>query len=211
MNLAEVLLERETGSGAVLRDGIVSTVSPLTIIVPPSTVASPATALDSYYPQVGDFVQVLVQGANRLVIGAAGGTVSGTYTPTLNGIVEGTGGQNTAQFTYTGGLLYVEGTIGFGTSGQTFPLDTSTVRLPPGFLLIDPVLRRPCGNVIFFDVGSAAYPGVCWHHDLDEIRLLVVNTASTYAAAGGTLSTIPFTWIAGDQIYYSFTVRASRA
>lgn len=76
VSLVDALFEAQTGTGTVLRDGIVAAVSPLTVIVPPSTVASPAAKLDSYRPVVGDFVQVLVQGANRLVVGSVGaGTV----------------------------------------------------------------------------------------------------------------------------------------
>jgi hypothetical protein len=71
VSVAGALLEGRIDRPLGLVDGIVSTGSPLTIIVPPSTVASPATALDSYHPNTGDFVQVLVQGANRLVLGRA--------------------------------------------------------------------------------------------------------------------------------------------
>lgn len=87
MSLADVLLEQQTDSGAVLRDGIVAAVSPLTVIIPPSTVASPATALNSANLAVGNFVQVLVQGANRLVIGAVGGSLGEVfYTQTATNV-----------------------------------------------------------------------------------------------------------------------------
>lgn len=73
MSLVDALFEAQPAPGAVLRDGIVTSISPLTITVPPSTVASPAAVLNSVHLAVGDFVQVLVQGANRLVIGATNG------------------------------------------------------------------------------------------------------------------------------------------
>lgn len=132
-DLAEVLIERETGSGAVLRDGIVAAVSPLTIIVPPSTVASPAAKLDSCVVGVGDFVQVLVQGANRLVIGVVG--VGSSWVTTFDPVIgQGGGTPNIAhtvaksQWHYDGGMVEWEGYLlltGPGTAGQ--PL---TVTLP---------------------------------------------------------------------------------
>lgn len=140
--LAEELLGRETGSGAVLRDGIVSAVSPLTIIVPPSTVASPAAKLDSYVPAVGDFVQVLVQGANRLVIGSVGRTTAWTALTLLNSWVNFGGSQQTAQYRKVGDVVQVRGLVKSGAA------NTVAFNLPAGF--------RPPADLEFPIVGAAA-------------------------------------------------------
>lgn len=72
MTLEDELLRREPGPGTRLLYGIVTDDSPLTVKVGASTVGQRATALGSYNPAVGDYVAVLVQGGDRLVLGVAG-------------------------------------------------------------------------------------------------------------------------------------------
>lgn len=138
------------------------------------------------------------------------GADSGTYTPTLVGMAIGTGGgaTNTANFTFIGGLLCVQGQILFGTSGTTFPSTTSTVTLPTGYTLTTSRSLTPCGQVTWADTG-VSYPGTCWHSSSTTIRFLVVNAAGTYSVDATPSSTIPFTWAAGDSVVYQFTVRAT--
>jgi hypothetical protein len=74
MILPDAILDALADPRCRLTYGVVVTVEPLTVIVGASTVASTAVALNSYGPGVGDYVAVLVQGEDRLVIGAIGGS-----------------------------------------------------------------------------------------------------------------------------------------
>jgi hypothetical protein len=70
--LGPALIALDSGQRGRLREGIVAAVSPLTVYVGGSTVATPATALDSYAPVVGDFIAILADDADRVVLGRIG-------------------------------------------------------------------------------------------------------------------------------------------
>lgn len=69
MNLADALLDREQEPGARLAYGVVVSATPLTVRVGAGTSATDAKALAAYTPTVGDYVAVLINGADRLVLG----------------------------------------------------------------------------------------------------------------------------------------------
>lgn len=65
----EALLAAQTDAGCRLTYGVVTQASPLLVMVGSSTVAISARRLGSYTPTLSDVVAVLVQDADRLVIG----------------------------------------------------------------------------------------------------------------------------------------------
>lgn len=138
--------------------------------------------------------------------------LSDTYTPTLVGMVIGTGGSplNTASYTYADGQLTVEGRIVFGTTGVTYPSTVSTVSLPSGFSTTTGTGSTSYGLVTFLG-GGGSNPGTCSHHTTTQVRFLPINTSSTYALDATPSSTIPFAWAAGNSIVYQYSIRAVRA
>jgi hypothetical protein len=142
---------------------------------------------------------------------------SGTYTPTLVGMVIGTGGTptNSAKYTFVGfpagGVLTVEGKIKFGTSGQTFPAATATISLPSGYSMIDTEALAPINAaVVFSDVSPVnVVRGAMQYSSATTVRLIAVSVSGSYTINGATGTTIPFTWASNDEIYYHFSVRCT--
>lgn len=60
------------GQSARLTYGIVLVASPLSVRVGAAIAGAPCPKLASYTPTINDFVAVLVQGADRLVLGKVG-------------------------------------------------------------------------------------------------------------------------------------------
>lgn len=142
--------------------------------------------------------------------------VNGTYTPTLVGMVIGTGGTptNTANYTFVGtsagGVLTVEGKIKFGTSGQTFPAATITASLPAGYSLIDTSTEAQiAGSVSFLDVGTQNYKGFVLPSTATVVRFMVLTVSGTFIVPGATGTTTPFTWTSNDEIYYRYSARVT--
>lgn len=71
MNLLAAILAGD-GDSLRLTYGVVVVDSPLSVRVGSAISGSPSSKLASYTPVVNDFVAVLVQGADRLVIGKVG-------------------------------------------------------------------------------------------------------------------------------------------
>lgn len=199
MNLADVLLERETGSGAVLRDGIVAAISPLTVIVPPSTVASPAAKLDSCNVRVGDFVQVLVQGANRVVIGVVGGGWQ-TYTPT---IAYGTAATGTHDSRWRRHDRTIDVQIGFKiTTGGTPGNLTATRPIAGRYGTLSFGYAVPLGHCTYAPAAGGLYIGVV-------TPALSNGTDVTFRTLGSPSAqwthTVPVGIAANDEIYATFS------
>lgn len=142
---------------------------------------------------------------------------NGTYTPTLTGMVVGTGGSaaNSASYTFVGGnqvgdvgVLRIEWRMVFGTAGTTFPT-APTISLPAGFNLVQTNTSFPIGRAYLGDSGTAAN---------DRWAEVAPNSVSTFrillggiSGAVATLSTTtPFTWAINDIMGASLTVRAIR-
>lgn len=161
MSLADALFDREPASNLVLRDGIVAAVSPLTITVPPSTVASPAAALDPSALAVGDFVQVLVQGANRLVVSRVAATRR-TYTPTASnaGFTAVTLTVNHASYYIASGFCHVTVSVtvasnsaGTGTIIISLPVAATSSNIVVGTIRIDDANGADFAGVAFIPTG----------------------------------------------------------
>lgn len=139
----------------------------------------------------------------------AGLIVTGSYTPTLVGVVVGSGGTNGANYTYIGGpdvgdsgLLTVEGEIVFGSSGQTFPAATVTVTLPSQFVNVEPAALREVGWWSANDSG-ATYQGWMRPTGTTTLRFILPNVTGTQIPHAATGTTSPFTWGTGDKMTWN--------
>ena len=130
-----------------------------------------------------------------------------TYTPTLSGMAIGTGGSaaNTATYRVAYGILHVWGSVTFGTAGTTFPGATITVALPGSYTVSGYKSLMPVGRVIFNDAGVHYY-GEAATVSNTTVRFTVNNSSTTYTTQTATSTTVPFTWVAGDEILYSYSV-----
>lgn len=134
------------------------------------------------------------------------------YTPTLSGVVVGSGGTNTATWMQLGSTMHIYGNIVFGSSGQTFPTGTFTIALPSGWTSSE-VDGTPVGTARLRDSSvPATFPA-----DLQIISgvLTVLSTTAsgTYTQYGGSPSaTVPFgaAWASGDSVVWSATLQAAQ-
>lgn len=148
---------------------------------------------------------------------------SNTYAPTLSPMVVGTGGTNTAYWTYTNsgnsasslGMITIEGRMVFGTSGQTFPSTPNTLSYPTGFTgngLLDQyvggcnmsVAGAPYGGFMVHKSGTTMAPTVFAYNP----TAATTPQFLTYAAIA---SGIPGTWTANNWLYYQAFVPGTLA
>lgn len=143
---------------------------------------------------------------------------SGTYTPTLGNMAIGTGGTptNTAKYTFVGfpagGILTVEGSIKFGTTGVTLPSGPSeTVSLPSGYALIDTNPSSELSSTVtFVDVsGGVAMKGMIRPNTTTTLRMVLINVSGANLVVNDVSATTPFTWAVSDEIYYKFVARCT--
>ena len=146
------------------------------------------------------------------------GLQRGTYTPTLTGMVVGTGGtpSNTADYTFIGGpnvgdrgLLYIRGYIEFGTTGQTFPTAPS-FSLPTGFNLVKTTGGYIAGKVNLNDVTALNQDGVMWCLGANAVRPLCVLLSGVNPYYDVLATTKPFTWASGDRMEWTIDTDAVR-
>lgn len=133
MSVADAVTAPE--SGPMLRLGVVTQVFPLLVKVGAATTSTPARALSTYLPVVDQVVNVLEQGSDRLVLGAAntggGWTTLGLASPWVDYGFPWMG----AGYRKVGDDVQLRGLVRGGTSGTTI------ATLPAGY--------RPVRNVIF--------------------------------------------------------------
>lgn len=135
-----------------------------------------------------------------------------TYTPALTGMSIGSGGSaaNSATWSFSGGELIITGEIVFGSSGATFPAATILANLPSGFTASpNPSTALPVGQCHFNDVGANGAYGVTRLNSTTSVRFVPVDAAGTYATLVATSALIPFTWVAGDGIYWNATIQGT--
>lgn len=133
------------------------------------------------------------------------------YTPTLGGVVVGTGGTNTATWMQTGNAMHIYGNIVFGTSGQTFPTGTFTMTLPSGWTsgetdgaVVGRARLRDASVPATFPADIQLLSGV--------LTVICSGSAGTYTNyAGQPSATIPFgaAWASSDSCIWSVVLQAS--
>lgn len=146
-------------------------------------------------------------GGNWVPIGIGAGqadTEVGTYTPTLTNIASPS--LNNAWYSFVGGpndgdtgLLFCNGQITMGTlSGGP------TITIPPQFRWHGFVSgHMQLGQASLDDVSSVTYVGVVRQWSSSTILISQQNVgAQTYPYLVTVSATTPFTWVAGDHIYW---------
>lgn len=145
--------------------------------------------------------------------GATVSVVSGSYTPTLTGIVVGTGGTpyNTAKYVIVGGVIHVEGRIQFGNTANTYPSGANPgVSLPAGVTFTNFTVGQTLPAVInYLDTGVGNWIGTLWQFTSTSVIFVVYAAAAAYVNIAVPAATVPFAWGAGDQIIYSFTAQVT--
>lgn len=137
-----------------------------------------------------------------------------TYTPTLGGIAEGTGGSaaNTAGYSFSFGNLLAYGTIQFGTSGATYPSASNTITLPTAFTpTVSSSPNFPVVGTVTLQAGGVGAYGPVVLVSSTQLRLYVYGTGGTYANATTLSTTVPGTWAAGDYIRWQASLVGSMA
>jgi hypothetical protein len=131
--------------------------------------------------------------------------LSGTYTPTLSGIVLGTGGTPTNSGIYaavycgTYWQLHVEGYIRLGTTGESLGAG-NTISLPAGMTQVS-ANGTPVGQWTGYE-GTGFWQGSIWLLG-STLRLMIQSTGGTYLSGSDLLATIPTTWNDNDEIWWS--------
>ncbi len=139
-----------------------------------------------------------------------------SYTPTLGGITIGTGGsENSAQYSYSQGLLTISGTITLGTSGASVTsIASNTIDLPAGFTpspAITPNYLRVGWATM--RAGAVSAEGLAVLLSTTQLRVYVLGASTTYAAGASLGTTVPGTWsgAANDFIRYQATIQGTLA
>lgn len=121
------------------------------------------------------------------------------YTPALTNITLGSGGTVTGRYLQLGKFVAFGGKITLGTS---FSMGDAKIALPVAAADTTTI----CAVLSAEDVGSNVYPlyvDMGLSTTTTAIRIGCMNASTTYASFGPLSSTIPFTWVAGDIIYFS--------
>lgn len=136
-----------------------------------------------------------------------------TYTSTLSGFVVGTGGTNSTEYRYEGGLIRVRFLFKFGTSGQTFPTDPKFT-LPVNTAAQSHTYEELFGAVSMHDNSAATLPrkGIAYLNatSVSQAILYVLGTATTGIASNIT-TTSPWTWAQNDLIRGELVYKPSNA
>lgn len=169
-------------------------------------------------------VRMQIQTSGRIIdknSNVLAGVESGTYTPTLVNIAIGTGGSAYLEGSYTflggpnpgdTGVITVTGKLKFGTSGQTFPpASFCGVRLPSGFTHKASARNlNATGQLWLGDGISQTYTGQLFYLDSTGVYFLAIDTAATYGRNRNVAPGVPFTWQAGCDITWTWTIEAFR-
>lgn len=141
---------------------------------------------------------------------------SGSYTPTLTGMVVGTGGTNAAEYAFIGGpntgdkgILVVHGIAQFGTAGQTFPT-SPTISLPSGFSTSLSSGTHDLGGAVLADATGLNHAGRVWIAGATTIRPVLQQVSGATLFYNVLSTTTPFTWANGDSIVWTVVARAVR-
>lgn len=144
------------------------------------------------------------------------------YTPTLAGMVVGTGGgaQNAARYTYIGGpnvgdygCLMAEGRILFGTTGATLPgAGAETISLPPGFDHALFIGLAPIGIAHATRMGVSTDPMMLTDQGGALIRVWAYRTDGAFPTLidPNVTGAVPIAWAVGDAIDWCISTQVRR-
>lgn len=117
------------------------------------------------------------------------------FTPTLSGGWALGNSTYDAAYTQVGRLIAFYAQI---TIGSTATKGTGlTAALP-----VEAVIAPYTINARFVDTGTASYPGVVGTTTTTTAVLAAILASGTYGQNANITSTVPFTWVTGDQIFY---------
>lgn len=122
-----------------------------------------------------------------------------SYTPTLTNLTVGTGGTNVAKYLAIGTLVHFYGVITLGTG---FSIGDARIGLP-GTAASNSAINM---NAYAHDVGTnyyILYADQSSPSFTTSVRIGAVVASGSYGSFGLLSSTVPFTWVAGDQIFFS--------
>jgi hypothetical protein len=198
---ADEVLNAALGSGAELVYGIVTQASPLLVRVGTATTATPAVPLREYSPRTGDYVAVLQQGRDRLVIGAVGGSGWTDWTPSYTGITIGNGSSVGRYKVLDGDTCMAEFQFIFGSTSGIGA--TNTVVLPVEAIpLNEPFesgLYLPMGEMTIRDANVTNYDGTLTYQS--TTGALMRYRANSPVRKEILSSTAPIAvWAVGDSI-----------
>lgn len=165
-----------------------------TVTVAGSTVAVTLPALVPVHD--GDYVAILVAGADRLILGP----VANAWTPFDPSWTNVTVGNSTEDFEYkyVDGDLLVRGTFTLGSSGSIDGI--VEMDIPNG-----ETASASCGsygNGILNDSGTSNRPVTPWVETSGTAIKFATASGSSYVVA----TTNPFTWTTGDKIRFSIRI-----
>jgi hypothetical protein len=189
VSLAAELLGSPPG-GARLVYGEVTQASPLEITAGAGTTAVQVSCLSGYAPRVGDYIAVLVNGADRLVLGAVDSDGWVSYTPTWTNVTMGASA-TVGRWQYHDGLVFFHAEL---TLGAGFAITGNVgVGLP-----IDRDARPFVCAAAYEDAGTRYYVGSALAIT-SATRAELVHSES--GNSGLVNATNPFTWVAGDDVW----------
>lgn len=132
-----------------------------------------------------------------------------SFTPTLTNFTIGTGGvaANTAEYKWVEGDLRIRGRAFLGTSGSSVGSGV-VIGLPVSLAAV------PFTNIFYNSTGtlfdtSAPATSMAFIRANGTLTNSVNILALVAGAPASVTTTVPWTWAAGDGIYYDFTARAA--
>lgn len=128
-----------------------------------------------------------------------------SYTPTLTNFTIGTGGvaANTAEFKYSSGKVHVKGRAFIGTSGASVGSGVS-LTLPVNAAAVPFTNILYPGFVTLFDAAPATSLGFVRSNGTSVSSVSILYQSPTTGNPANITSALPWTWAAGDAIYYDF-------
>jgi len=108
-----------------------------------------------------------------------------------------------SKYAQVGKLVHFWGMVTVGsTSSMSGPLDVALPVTADGNIVTN-------NSACSFYNGSTLYWGMALHISLGSIRLVAMNSSSTYAYNTDITATIPFTWATNTYFYWNHTYQAA--
>ena len=130
-----------------------------------------------------------------------------TFTATVSGTGWAIGnGTQTANYMRVGRLIVFASET---TWGSTSTFGSAALRLALPVAAADAERLASGCHATYIDAGTANYPGYVLGVDASTVNLRAMGAASTYVDLPAVVSTVPFTWVSGDSIWFSGVYEAA--